>query len=124
MIRKIAFVGHPTRDMEKAKHFYGELLGLKLDSDYDHPWTEYATPDGKVIALDGFSPDLSPDAGPYLALETDNIEAEVAHLKQAGVTIVKDVWDNGTCKMALIQDPSGNELMLHEIAPERSGSSS
>jgi predicted enzyme related to lactoylglutathione lyase len=119
MIKKFAFVGHPSKDMEKAKQFYGELLGLKLDAEYTDKWTEFSAPDGKVIALDGYSPELSPEAGPFLALETDDIEQEVARMKTAGTPILKDIFDNGTCKMAIIQDPNGNNLMLHEIAPER-----
>ena len=56
---------------------------------------------------------------PYLALETDDIEAEVARLKQAGVEILMDVRDNKVCKMAIVKDSEGNGLMLHQIAPER-----
>ena len=119
MIKKFAFVGHPSKDMQKAKQFYGELLGLKLDAEYTDKWIEYSAPDGKVVALDGYSPELSPEAGPFLALETDDIEKELGRLKAAGTTILKDLFDNGTCKMAIIQDPNGNNLMLHEIAPDR-----
>ena len=33
--------------------------------------------------------------------------------------MIKDVWDNKVCKMALIKDPEGTVLMLHQIAPDR-----
>ena len=29
MIKKVAFIGHPVRDLERAKKFYGEILGLE-----------------------------------------------------------------------------------------------
>ncbi len=119
MIKKIAFVGHPSQDMEKAKQFYGELLGLKLDVEHGSQWMEFSTPDGKAIALHQVSEEQAPGEGPYMALETDNIAEEVARLKAAGTPVLLETIDHGTCKMAIVVDPNGNRLMLHEIAPER-----
>ena len=119
MIKKIAFIGHRIKDMDRAQKFYGELLGLKKAAEYEGKWCEFDTPEGKTIALDSFSPEGTP---PYLALETDDIEAEVARLKQAGVEVLLDVQDNKVCKMAIIKDSEGNGLMLHQIAHERAKS--
>jgi predicted enzyme related to lactoylglutathione lyase len=116
MIKKVAFIGHRVQDMARAKKFYGELLGLEKTAEYENKWCEFDTPEGKSIALDSFSPDGTP---PYMALETDDIEAEIARLKQAGVEVLMDVPDNKVCKMAIIKDSEGNGLMLHQIAPER-----
>ncbi|MCP3982130.1 MAG: VOC family protein [bacterium] len=116
MIKKIAFIGHRVHDIERAKKFYAEVLGLEKTAEYEGKWCEFDTPEGKTIALDTFSPEGTP---PYLALETDDIEAEVARLKQAGVEVLMDVRDNKVCKMAIVKDSEGNGLMLHEIAPER-----
>ena len=119
MINKVAFIGHRVADMARAKQFYGELLGLEKTAEYENKWCEFDTPEGKSIALDTFSPEGTP---PYLALETDDIEAELDRLKQAGVEVVMDVRDNKVCKMAVIKDSEGNGLMLHQIAPERAKS--
>ena len=120
MIKKIAFVGQPTRDIAKARAFYGELLGLAPGPDYGDTWVELKTPEGKTIALVQDAP------ATYLTLETDDIEAEVARLKEGGVTIDKEVWTNEhegkeICKMAIIRDPDGNAIMLHQIAAWREG---
>jgi len=116
MIKKIAFIGHRVKDMTRAKRFYGEVLGLKQTAAYENKWCEFDTPEGKSIGLDTFSPEGTP---PYLALETDDIEAELARLKQAGTEVLMDVRDNKVCKMAIIKDTEGNSLMLHQIAPDR-----
>ena len=116
MITKIAFVSHRSKDMAADRRFYGELLGLKLTNDFQGKWVEFDTPDGKTVAIEQFSPEGSP---PTLALETDDIEAEVARLKQAGVEFQGEILDNKVCKMAFARDPSGNLLMLHQIAPDR-----
>ena len=119
MIKKIAFIGHRVTDLARAKKFYGEVLGLEQTAEYEGKWCEFDTPEGKTIGLDTFSPEGTP---PYMALETDDIEAEVARLKQAGVEVLLDVQDNKVCKMAIIKDSEGNGLMLHQIAPERAKS--
>ena len=63
---------------------------------------------------------VSPEGtGPYLALESDDIEAEVARLKEQGVKFLLEIQDNKVCKMAIIEDSEGNKLMLHEMAAER-----
>ena len=116
MITKIAFVSHPTKDMAKSKKFFGEVLGLKQAASYEDKWCEFDTPDGKSIALDTFSPQ---DKGPYLALESDNIEKDLARLRKKGVPVVMDLMDNKVCKMAIVQDPSGHSLMLHQMEPGR-----
>ena len=116
MIKKIAFVSHRSKDMDADKRFWGELLGLTESANHDDKWVEFDTPDGKTIAVEQFSPEGSP---PLLALETDDIEAEVARLRGAGVEFLGDIMDNKVCKMAFALDPSGNKVMLHQIAPER-----
>ena len=85
MIKKVAFIGHRVRDIERAKKFYGDILGLEKTAEYEGKWCEFDTPEGKTIALDTFSPEGTP---PYMALETDDIEAEVARLKEAGVEVL------------------------------------
>jgi len=119
MIKKVAFIGHRVKDMDRAKKFYGELLGLEKTAEYQGKWCEFDTPEGKTIALDSFSPEDTP---PYMALETDDIAAEVSRLREAGVEVLMDVMDNKVCKMAIIKDSEGNSVMLHEIAPERAKS--
>lgn len=116
MITKIAFVSHPTRDMAASRKFFGDVLGLPQTASYQDKWCEFDTPDGKSIALDAFSPAGQP---PYMALETDNIEKELARLRKRGVPVVMDVMDNKVCKMAMIRDPSGNTLMLHQMEAGR-----
>ena len=116
MITKMAFVSHPTRDMASSKKFFGDILGLRQTASHEDKWCEFDTPDGKTIALDTFSPI---DKGPYLALETDNIEKEMSRLRRKGVTTVMDIMDNKVCKMAIIQDPNGHSVMLHQTEPKR-----
>lgn len=126
MIEKIAFVAHPVRNIRETGRFYGDILGLEHWADYGRGrWSEFRTPDDMTIALDGHSPGKSDSPVPYLALETDDIEAEVARLKEHGVIIARDVWtnrdedDREVCRMAIVLDPEGHALMLHQTAAWR-----
>ncbi|MBI5137593.1 MAG: VOC family protein [Nitrospirae bacterium] len=127
MITRVAFVAHPVRDMGAARRFYGEVLGLAPGADFQGVWSEFTTPDGQTVALDTFSPKYSETPTPYLALETDDIDGEVARLRAAGARIGMEPWlnqdDQGrdVCRMAFVLDPDGNAIMLHQTAPARLG---
>lgn len=127
MITKVAFVAHPTKDMESMRQFYGEWLGLEQSTEsaeFANMWCEFVAPDGKTVALDTFSAQ-NPDAGPYMALESDDLEGDLQRLRNHGVTVVRDLWENNNdegraiCKMAVVADPDGNPVMLHQIAEWR-----
>ena len=124
MITKIAFVAHPTTDMCSMKSFYGDVLGLKQSADYGDMWAEFDAPDGKSIALDPHMSKVLDAPAVYMALESDDIEADFARVKESGATVVKDTWTNEhegkeICKMALVNDPEGNLVMLHQMASWR-----
>ncbi len=125
MIKKVAFIGHPTKDLEGTRKFYQDVLGLKEVANFQNCWIEFTTPGGSTIALDTFSPKQNPAATVYMALETDDIAKEMERLKGAGVKTLHDVFENKdqegneVCKMAIIADPEGNTILLHEIAPHR-----
>jgi len=124
VITKVAFVAHPTKNMTDMKQFYGEYLGLEQSADFANMWCEFVAPDGKTVALDTFSAQ-NPDAAPYLALETDDIEGDLQKLKNHGVTVARNLWTNNNeegreiCKMAVVVDPDGNQLMLHQTSDWR-----
>ena len=119
MIKEVAFFAHPTHDMEAAKRFYGEQLGLTPGPDFII-WAEFTTPDGQTIALDTVSAKNSEHPKPYLALETDDLAAEITRLTDAGVTVLMEPWSNHdpngaeVCRMAIVMDPNGNPVMLHQ----------
>lgn len=116
MINKVAFVGFRSTDMDADKRFFGELLGLKPTHENMGKSAEFDAPDGTTIAIESQSPEGSPC---ILALETDDIEAEVARLKEADVSFFGEIIDNKTCKMAFTQTPSGHPIMLHQMSADR-----
>ncbi|MBE2213429.1 MAG: VOC family protein [Opitutaceae bacterium] len=119
-ITAIAFVGYPVTDMARARAFYEKLLGLKPGEIWEHEgkaWVEFDIGSG-TLALSNMSPDKwkpSPD-GPGVALEVDDLESAVRELKSAGVRFYLDPMDSPVCRLAVVADPDGNSVVLHQKA--------
>jgi predicted enzyme related to lactoylglutathione lyase len=118
MYKKVAFSMYPVKDSKRARAFYGETLGLKLGSCAPNGvWTEYDLPGGGCVALfanDDIQPSAS--AGGSVALEVDDLDAEIARLKAAGVQFKAEMIHSPVCRMSVILDSEGNSIILHELA--------
>jgi catechol 2,3-dioxygenase-like lactoylglutathione lyase family enzyme len=111
-IEKVDFVAVGTRDIERARRFYGETLGLRQD---DHSKNEFWAGDTClslwVPELAGF--EFTPQKNHYLALRVPDVAAARTDLEAKGVEFRGDVLNTGVCHMAFFSDPDGNDLMLH-----------
>ena len=116
-IKKIAFVGIPVTDMERARAFYEDVLGLQ-----PHPemtgqhWTEYSIGDG-TLAIACVGEQWKPsNEGTSAALEVENLEEAIARFEER--KIAYDKVDSPVCRMAIIEDPDGNKLIIHKLKSE------
>jgi len=112
-VERVDFVSVLTQDIERAKRFYAETLGLELESEGESDM-EFRC--GQVT-LDVFDPSsigqpfaVSP-AG--LALRVSDVDAARAELEAKGVEFVGETIVTSVCKQAWFKDPDGNALMLH-----------
>ncbi len=118
-IKEAAFTGYPVTDIPVARAFYGDLLGLEEATVFEHEgevgWVEYDIPGGHTLAITKASDQWQPNAnGGGLCFEVEDLDAAVAKLKDAGVTIPMGIQDYPICRLALIADPSGNTVALHQ----------
>lgn len=121
-IKEAAFTGYPSTDIARSRKFYGETLGLTEGMVFEHEgqvgWVEYAIPGGHTLAIATASDQWQPNAnGGGICFELEDLDAAIAKLAAAGVTIVMPVQDFPVCRMALIADPDGNTLALHQKKP-------
>jgi catechol 2,3-dioxygenase-like lactoylglutathione lyase family enzyme len=114
-VERVDYIRVPARDIEEAKHFYGELLGLRLNPNSPgDDWLEFEAGNVTLAVMTPhtheyeFSP-LPPGA---LALRVRDVAEAKATLEAAGVE-VNDMWDSGKCQGAGVRDPSGNPILLH-----------
>jgi predicted enzyme related to lactoylglutathione lyase len=116
-IKKIAFVGIPVTDMECARAFYEDVLGLQPDPEMTgQHWTEYSIGDG-TLAIACVGEQWKPsNEGTSAALEVENLEEAIARFEEGKIPY--DKVDSPVCRMAIIQDPDGNKLIIHKLKSE------
>lgn len=118
-IAEIAFIAYPVSDISRARNFYENILGLS-PSEVDHEihgmpgkhWIEYEVGNVALAISNAWEP--SGMSGPSVALEVENLDEAVSHLKQAGVTFIAEHIESPFCDFALIADPDGNSITVHK----------
>jgi predicted enzyme related to lactoylglutathione lyase len=118
----VDFITVPTRDFERAREFYGTVLGLPLSARWGNmPAGEFETGTLTIAVMqsDAFGLAFQPHPHP-IALHVDDVHATRAELERLGVTFRAETMDSGVCFMAHFADPDGNALMLHHRYAPRS----
>ena len=120
-----AFGSFSADDLDKARDFYGETLGLTKNPNSTESWIEFET-GNTTLAL------VSPEHldAPFTPLPIGSVVFRVpdvaeakAKLEAAGVEFTGESWDSGVCHGAAFNDPDGNGLALHHrYAPYPDGS--
>jgi catechol 2,3-dioxygenase-like lactoylglutathione lyase family enzyme len=122
IVERTDFVSVPVTDMDRAKAFYGETLGLVQESDTGFP--EYRLGENITVYLLNMESIGSSFTAPHtaaLALRVPDVAESRTELEQKGVAFDGDILDTGVCHMAFFRDPDGNALMLHRrYAPRQS----
>ena len=122
MVKSIAFMMYPVRDMPRARRFYEEALGLTLArimEEGGQAWAEYDLPGG-TVAITTFAEGISPsaEAGGSIGFEVDDVDALVTKLRARGVTIKVEPFTTPVCRMAVVLDSEGNAVTLHQATKE------
>ena len=117
-VKEVAFIGYPVTDAEKARAFYGEVLGLKeadvFEDENGVHWIEYDIA-GQTLALAVNMPNWKPSAdGAGVSLEVEDLEVALETVRAAGHTVVGDIGDFPICRIGVISDPDGNGIALHQ----------
>jgi predicted enzyme related to lactoylglutathione lyase len=118
-VNEVAFFCYPVTDMTRARSFYEGILGLKATLVTEKPgmtWVEYDI--GATTLSIGTAPGWTPSTeGGNIALEVDDFEKSVAHLKAEKVPFAMEPLDTPVCHMAIISDPDGSRLLIHKRKP-------
>jgi catechol 2,3-dioxygenase-like lactoylglutathione lyase family enzyme len=112
-VERVDFVSLLTQDIGRAKKFYGETLGLEVESEGPDDM-EFRL--GQVT-LDIFNPasqgqPFAPSLG-GVAIRVPDVAAARTALEAKGVEFQGETLDTGVCHIAFFKDPDGNLLMLH-----------
>ncbi|MEZ5997146.1 MAG: VOC family protein [Hyphomonas sp.] len=116
-------------DQAKALDFYTNKLGFVVKHDIplgEYRWLTLVSadePEGVELGLEPnahpatrtFQEALMADGIPFTAFSVDDIEAEVARLKAAGVIFTQPPVKAGGATMAVFDDTCGNLIQLIEL---------
>ena len=114
-VQRVDYIRVPVDDIDAAKHFYGELLGLKLSPNSPHEdWVEYEAGNVTLAVMTPHTHDMefTPLPPGTIAFRVPDVAEAKAALEAAGVK-VNEMWDSGVCFGAGVRDPDGNAILLH-----------
>lgn len=114
MINSIAFVAYAVKDLTASRHFYEDILGLKLTHSPNSDWLEYDLGDTTFVITSADAEHPVPVRGALVAFEVNDLDAEVERLRRAGVTIKGEIGESPVCRYATVLDPDGTELLIHK----------
>lgn len=117
-VTAIAFTGYPVTDLPRARAFYEQVLGLQSTAVFEHEgrhWIEYDLGAATLAITNMSAEKWKPSSdGPCVALEVADFAAAVAHLRAAGVPFQLEPMDSGVCRLAVVSDPDGNAVTIHQ----------
>ena len=123
---KIAMTSVLVDDQEKALRFYTDVLGFVPKHDVpmgEHRWITVVSPqapDGVELVLEPnghpavrpYTEALVADGIPFTAFAVDDVPAETARLKAAGVTFTQEPLQMGPVTTAVLDDTCGNLIQI------------
>jgi predicted enzyme related to lactoylglutathione lyase len=117
---EIAFVGYPVTDLQRARNFYEQTLGLAVSRVFGEDatgWVEYDL-GANTLAISNMSPDWKPSAGGgSVALEVEDMSGAVSKLKADGHPPFFGPTETPVCHIAVVSDPDGNSITIHQRKP-------
>ena len=113
----------PVTDVDRARSFYDESLGLDYTGTNDEGSAMFALDGGATLVLLP-RPDSRPSESTAMSFEVDDVSSEISALEDRGVTFedydlpdfktVDHVCEFGDERAAWFKDPDGNVLCLHQ----------
>jgi len=118
-INGLAFVGIPVTDMQRARAFYENVLRLAVSEEMmGGKWVEYSL-GNNTLAIASVGPQWLPsDQGTGAALEVEDFAETINYLKDLKVAFTTEPFESPCCRMAVIADPDGNNIVIHKLKPE------
>ena len=109
----IDFTFFAVSDMQKSLTFYRDLLGIPLAClVHEGTWAEFEINPGTLVLGHGY--DFMHPGGGTVALAVADAKAAVEELEQAGIHAHSPLGESPVCFWAIIADPDGNRVIIHQ----------
>ncbi len=118
--KPIAFAGMAATEIKRARALHEGTLGLKASSEFNQGvWIEYQIgPDTLAIGSVGDQWKPSPD-DTSVAIEVEDFEDALQTLEKANAPVLAEKIESPTCRMAIVQDPDGNKIIVHKLKTDK-----
>jgi len=114
-VRGADFVMYPVTDLARSIHFYRDTLGLSLEMEAGGMWAEFTAAPTTLALYRPEKPEEGPQAGgASIALAVADVQAAISELKEKGVIVAWEPFESPVCWMAIVTDPDGNSIILHQ----------
>jgi len=114
MVKGVANVWVPVKDIERALDFYQNTLGFSVIK-RDGSWAEVDA-NGLNVGLNGREPEgARAGGGPVITFQPESgLEATVEDLKSKTVEFPAGISEHEWGRVATFKDSEGNDLQLYE----------
>lgn len=114
MLEGVAVVWMPVEDIERAKGFYGDTLGLRITKE-DGDWAEVDA-NGLTLGLNGREPTgANSDGGPVVTFQPEGgLQETLDSLENQGVEVAAGISEHPWGRVATFKDSEGNDIQLYE----------
>lgn len=110
-------------DWEKARHFFINILGLKVfSSDENYNWMELSGSDeggamlGVSLYTEKYPSPIQPGQNAIVTFNVKDIARTKSEFESKGVKFIGAIIEiPGHVKLALFEDPDGNKFQLVEV---------
>ncbi len=115
IISGVDFIAVPTKDFDKAREFYANVLGLEESKRWGSmPAQEFETGNLTIAVMQSDAFGLEPATHSHpIEFHVDDFEGAKAELESRGVEFEGEPIDSGVCHQAFFSDPDGNALAIH-----------
>lgn len=111
-VKGVDFIWTLASDVEETSRFYRDVLGLTPTGIQDDDWCEFQV-GSTTVAITPAHVGLHPPQV-LMALAVDDVDAALEEARQAGATVLHETRDTPVCFNAMIADPDGNPIWLHQ----------
>jgi len=114
-VRAVDFVMYCTRNPRRTRAFYQKLFGFKRGEEWNDFWSEFRTsPVTLCLNGPGQTPKWNWQGSAAVALAVDDIDAAIRQCRRRRVKILIPPVETRVCWFAIIADPDGNRVCLHQ----------
>lgn len=123
-VTKVQLLSIPVTDQDRARDFYVGLLGLELVREFEmNPamrWVQVRPVGGETsMTLVTWFPSMPAGSLAGLVLETDDLDGEVARLRDRSVAFDGEIRDQPWGRSIVMRDPDGNGIVLQSTRSEQ-----